>query len=252
MIDRQENGVATVIMNRPDRCNAYNDDMIGRMTRIFQDLGADDSVRVVVLAAKGRFFSAGEDLNWMRKGAEAVFDANVADALGLAHMLKAVHQCPRPTVAVVQGPAFGGGVGLTAAFSLPEVTLGLIPAVIAPYLTAAIGARACRRYFLSAEGFSAHEAYRLGLVHEVVPDHGLAAVRDRIISSLLSAAPAAQRSAKDLIRAVADYPLDETMISDTAHRIAKARSSSEGREGTAAFLEKRKPWWFREALSSER
>ncbi|MCA1939603.1 MAG: enoyl-CoA hydratase/isomerase family protein [Caenispirillum bisanense] len=255
LVSRDDRGVATVTMNRPEVHNAFDDVLIGRITKAFEDLGADESVRVVVLASKGPSFSAGADLNWMKRMAGYTRDQNVEDALGLAAMCRAIDTCPKPTIALVQGAAFGGGVGLVACcdiaigtthakFMLSEVKLGLIPAVISPYVVRAMGARAARRYFLTAERIEAADAQRLGLLHEVVEDdEDLASAGARMAATLLANGPRAMAEAKALVDAVVDRPIDATVIQDTAQRIADTRASGEGREGVSAFLEKRKPAW---------
>jgi len=250
----REDGVATVTMNRPDVHNAFDDASIAAMTAAFRTLGADPSVRCVVLRGSGPSFSAGADLAWMERMAGYSREENLADAMGLADLMRAIDRCPKPVVAAVHGPAFGGGVGLVAccdvavaadgaSFALTEVRLGLIPAVISPYVVAAIGERAARRYFLTAERMSAVEAHRLGLVHEVVPAHVLDAAVDRIVGRLREGSPDAQAAAKDLVAAVARRPTDDAVVADTAARIADQRSSAAGREGVSAFLAKRKPSW---------
>jgi methylglutaconyl-CoA hydratase len=251
----REDGVATVTLNRADVHNAFNDALIADMTGALRRLGADDKVRAVVLRAKGKSFSAGADLGWMQKVANYGHEENLRDASALAELMRTLNFLPKPTVARVQGAAFGGGVGLaaccdiaiaseTAAFSLSEVRLGLIPAVISPYVVAAIGERSARRYFLTAERFDAAEALRIGLVHQVVPAREIDAAVDAILARLSEGGPAAQRATKDLIFAVAHRPVDAALIHDTAQRIASIRASSEGREGLAGFLEKRKPAWI--------
>jgi methylglutaconyl-CoA hydratase len=255
-IDTRPDGVASVTLDRPEMHNAFNDEVIAELTPTFRRLGADPAVRVVVLRANGKSFSAGADLNWMQRIAGYSHEQNVADAMALAEMLRALDACPKPTLALVQGPAYGGGVGLVAAcdiavastaasFALTEARLGLIPAVISPYVIAAIGERACRRYFLTAERFSAEAAHRLGLVHEVVPPDRLAAAGSDLIARLRECGPAAQSAAKELIRAVVRRPTDDAVVHDTAERIARQRAGVEGREGVGAFLEKRKPAWNR-------
>ncbi len=255
LVSRDARGVATVTMNRPEVHNAFDDVLIGRITQAFRELGADDSVRVVVLASKGPSFSAGADLTWMKRMAGYTRDQNVEDALGLAAMCQAIDTCPKPTLALVQGAAFGGGVGLVACcdiaigtthakFMLSEVKLGLIPAVISPYVIRAMGARAARRYFLTAERIEAADAQRLGLLHEVVEDEDdLASTGERMVATLLANGPTAMGAAKALVDAVADRPITDAVIQDTAERIAATRASTEGREGVTAFLEKRKPAW---------
>lgn len=244
-----------ITLNNPDRHNAFDDVLIAGLTAALKSLDADETVRIVVLSAAGKSFSAGADLNWMKRMAGYSQDENVRDAMGLAELMRTLHGLSKPTIARVQGPAYGGGVGLVAccdiavgtqaaAFSLSEVKLGLIPAVISPYVIAAIGQRAAHRYFLTAERFDAAEAYRLGLLHELVPDDE--ALDDRIadlVEALRAASPNALREAKDLIAAVGHRTVDNDLVMDTAQRIARVRASDEGKEGLSAFLEKRKPRW---------
>src|SRR4051794_9908947 len=209
-----EDGVASVTLNRAEVHNAFNDAIIADLTGTLRRLGDDDKVQAVVLRAEGKSFSAGADLGWMQRMANCGHAENLADAGALAELMRVLNFLPKPTVARVQGAAFGGGVGLVAccdiaiasdaaSFSLSEVRLGLIPAVISPYVVAAIGERAARRYFLTAERFDAAEALRLGLVHQVVPADQLDAAIDSILARLSEGGPAAQRAAKDLIFAVA-------------------------------------------------
>jgi methylglutaconyl-CoA hydratase len=249
-------GVATVTLDKPEVHNAFDDEVIAELTEAFRRLGADPAARVVVLRANGNSFSAGADLEWMQRVARYAHEQNVADAMALAEMLRALDACPKPTVALVEGPAYGGGVGLVAAcdiaiaadaasFALSEVRLGLIPAVIGPYVIAAIGERACRRYFLTAERFSAAEAHRLGLVHQVVPADRLEAAAADCTARLRECGPAAQAAAKELIHVIVGRPIDDASVRDGAECIARRRASAEGQEGVAAFLEKRKPAWSR-------
>jgi methylglutaconyl-CoA hydratase len=236
--------------------------VIAELTRALLALDADHAVRAVILLGQGRSFCAGADLNWMKEMAGYGHAENVADATAMAAMLATLAHLSKPTIARVHGPAFGGGVGLVACcdiavaaydatFSLSEVKLGLIPATISPYVIEAIGARQARRYFLSAERFTAAEAFRIGLVHEIVPADELDARINEMLGALLLAGPAAQAAAKALIRAVAHRPIDAGVIGDTAERIAAARASAEGREGVAAFLGKRAPAWVPAALKPE-
>jgi methylglutaconyl-CoA hydratase len=254
LTETREDGVATVTLNRAEVHNAFNDAIIADLTGTLRRLGDDDKVRAVVLRAEGKSFSAGADLGWMQRMAGYGHAENLADAGALAELMRVLNFLPKPTVAQVQGAAFGGGVGLvaccdiaiaseTASFSLSEVRLGLIPAVISPYVVAAIGERASRRYFLTAERFDAAEALRLGLVHQVVPADQLDSAVETILTRLSEGGSKAQQAAKDLIFAVAHRPVDAGLIHDTAERIATIRASSEGREGLAGFLEKRKPAW---------
>lgn len=257
-ISISHSGRATVTLNRPERHNAFDDVLISRLTAALKDLDDDPDVRVVILAAAGKSFSAGADLNWMGRMADYSREQNLADAEGLAELMRTLDTLAKPTIALVNGAAYGGGVGLVACcdmaiatknatFSLSEVKLGLMPAVISPYVVAAIGSRAARRYFLSAEPFGSDEAHRLGLIHVVVADdRELAAAADRMVTRLLANGPGAMAAAKNLIAAVAGRHVDDALIADTAGRIADQRASREGREGVAAFLEKRKPAWVKE------
>jgi methylglutaconyl-CoA hydratase len=245
---------AVITLARPERHNAFDDSMIVELTSAFQSAGANRFVRVIVLQAQGTSFSAGADLAWMRRMADYSDEENRRDAQALAGLLKKIDQCPKPVIALVQGAAYGGGVGLiaacdvavaatTAVFAFSEVKLGLIPATISPYIVAAMGARAARRYFLTAEKFSADEALRLGLVHELVAAEELSVAGERIVTALLQGGPEAQAAVKKLVRAVANAEPNEALIDWTADRIAAVRASVEGREGVAAFLEKREPRW---------
>ncbi|TNE61344.1 MAG: enoyl-CoA hydratase/isomerase family protein [Alphaproteobacteria bacterium] len=250
-----DRGVATVTLNRAGVHNAFNDDLIWELNSAFKRLSADDSVRAIVLTGAGKSFSAGADLNWMKAAAHYTDEQNKADALRLSEMLATLNGCPKPTIAIVNGATFGGGVGLVAccdiaiavdgaAFSLSEVRLGLTPATISPYVVAAIGERAARRYFLTAERFSADEARRIGLVHELAPSlQDAFSLAHIMIKNILAGAPGAQRDAKDLIGFVSGQPITAELRDDTASRIAARRANVEGREGLSAFLEKRKPEW---------
>jgi len=254
-IERQ-GPVGLVTLNRPERHNAFDDALIAELTDALRTIEADDAIRVVVLSGAGKSFSAGADLNWMRRMAGFSTDDNRRDAMGLAVLMRTLAQLRKPTVARVHGAAYGGGAGLVAccdiavatqfaSFSFSEAKLGLIPAVISPYVIAAIGERYARRYFLTAERFDGAEAWRIGLVHEVTSgDAELDEKIGGIVDALLACGPVAQREAKELIRAVASRPFSSEVMQDTADRIAKIRSSPEGREGVAAFLEKRKPAWI--------
>ena len=248
--------VGLVTMNRPEKHNAFDDVLIRELTEAFRSMEAEDGIRVVVLSAAGKSFSAGADLNWMRRMAGFSKEENQRDAMGLGALMRTLAHLRKPTVARVQGPAYGGGVGLVAccdiavatqqaAFSFSEPKLGLIPAVISPYAIAAIGERAARRFFLTGERFDGAEAWRLGLVHELVSSEGeLDEKVGEIVDALLACGPVAQREGKELVRAVANRPVTSELIQDTADRIARLRSSPEGREGIAAFLEKRRPAWI--------
>jgi methylglutaconyl-CoA hydratase len=250
--------VATVTLNRPEIHNAFDETLIARLTAAFVSLDDNPDVRVVVLAAAGKSFCAGADLNWMKRMAAFGPEENLADAQALAAMLRALYALSKPTIARVAGAAYGGGVGLVAAcdiaiavpeatFALSEAKLGLIPATIGPYVIEAIGARQARRYFLTAERFAAADALRIGLVHEVVPRDQLDARIDALIAMLKGAGPTAQLECKALVRGVAHRPIDEDVIDGTAEHIAAVRASPEGREGVAAFLGKRPAAWIRTA-----
>lgn len=247
-------GVATLTLNRPELHNAFDDSLIASFTGELKRLGEDPRVRVIILAASGRSFSAGADLSWMRRMADYGQRENLADALALAELMRTLNELAKPTIAQVQGAAYGGGVGLVACcdvaiassratFCLSEVKLGLIPAVISPYVVQAIGPRAARRYFLSAEPFAADVAQRLGLIHEVVAEEELAATVGRLADTLLANGPRAMAAAKSLVARVASGPIDMEMTYDTAERIAATRASAEGKEGLSAFLDKRQPYW---------
>jgi methylglutaconyl-CoA hydratase len=253
-LDLSANGIARLTLNRPERHNAFDEAMIGDLTGVFTTLGANPLVRVVVLNGAGESFCAGGDLNWMQRAAQKSAAENAQDALALARMLHAINVCPKPVIALIQGACFGGGVGLAAAcdmviaapdarFGLTEVRLGLIPAAISPFVLAKMGTSAARRYFLTGERFSAEEARRLGLVHEVKA--GLDAAAAPLIDALLASGPEAVADAKALIADVAGRFVDEDLLGLTAQRIAARRACDEGREGIAAFLEKRKPGWVR-------
>lgn len=247
--------VATVTLNRPDLRNAFNEGAIAELARVFDELGRNDAVRAIVLAANGPSFCAGADLNWMKKMAGYSHDENEADAMRLADMLRTIYLCPKPTVARVQGDCYAGGMGLVAAcdivvaseaagFCLSEVKLGLIPATISPYVIKAMGEQAARRYFLTAERFDAAEAQRIGVAHAVVAPEALDATVAGIVKALVNNSPHAVRQAKTLVREIVGQPVDDALLLDTAGRIAAIRASTEGREGVASFLEKRKPTWI--------
>jgi methylglutaconyl-CoA hydratase len=247
--------IAIVTLNRPDKHNAFDDALIAELTATLRAVDARVDVRVVVLSATGPSFSAGADLGWMKRMASYSEIENQQDAMGLAELMQTLHGLSKPTIARVQGAAYGGGVGLVAccdmavgthdaAFSLSEVRLGLIPAVISPYVIAAMGVRAAQRYFLTAERFDAGEAYRLGLLSELCNDDDEMDIRiESLVAAILAAGPTSVREAKQLIDAVANVPISNALIADTAARIARVRVSPEGQEGVRAFLDKRKPAW---------
>ena len=254
VIERQ-GPVGLITFNRPERHNAFDDVVISELTEALRSMEAEDALRVIVLSGTGPSFSAGADLEWMKRAAAYSKDENLRDAMTLGALMRTLDHLRKPTVARVHGNAFGGGVGLIACcdiavatqgaqFAFSEVKLGMIPAVISPYVIAAIGARNARRYFITGERFDAAEAYRMGLVHDLaVNDDDLDDKIGTIIDTLMVAGPVAQREAKELVRAVANRPMHSEILQDTAERIARIRTSPEGREGVAAFLEKRKPSW---------
>ena len=256
IITEVDESIGILTLNKADRHNAFDELLISEITTGLLELEADPRVRVVVLSSTGKSFCAGADLNWMKRAASFTSQENLRDARSFARLLSTLNELGKPTIARVQGPAYGGGLGLIAAcdiavatydalFALTEVKLGILPAVVSPYLLAAIGERYCRRYMLSAERFSAAEAYRIGLLHEIVPSEDqLDEAIGEIIDSLLKNGPGAQAESKALIRMIAGQPIDESTVEETAQRITRVRSSPEGKEGLAAFLEKRKPNWI--------
>jgi methylglutaconyl-CoA hydratase len=247
-------GVARVTLNRPELRNAFDDALIKELRGAFSSLEKDKTVRVVVLAGNGPAFCAGADLNWMKRMAGYGYDENLADARALAEMLAALDRMAKPTIARVHGPVFAGGTGLVAAcdiavgtpeakFCLSEAKLGLSPATISPYVIRAMGERNARRYFLTAEVFDAEEALRIGMLSVLVPKDQLDATVGGLVQNLLAGGPEAHGKIKTLIRAVAGRRPDDELVADTAKRIAEIRGSPEGKEGIAAFLEKRKASW---------
>ena len=253
-IERQDR-VATIWMDRPDVFNAFDEQLIADLGAACAELDADASVRVVVLAGRGKHFSAGADLNWMKRASGFTEEENRADARKFAGMLRALSDMSKPTVARVQGAALGGGTGLAAAcdmavasldaqFATSEVKFGIIPAVISPYVLRAIGPRHALRYFQSGERFSAQRALEMGLVTEVCEREQLDATIAHLIETLIGGAPLAQKAAKDLIAAVDGHPINDDISEETAQRIARQRATSEAKDGIAAFLEKRTPAWL--------
>ena len=254
LVERKD-GIGRITLNRPDVRNAFDDALIASLTHAFAELDRDASVKVVVLAGNGPAFCAGADLNWMKRMAGYGYEENVRDARALADMLATLDGLDKPTIARVHGPAFAGGTGLVAAcdiaigtpeakFCFSEAKLGLSPATISPYVMRAIGARAANRYFLTAEVFDAQEALRIGMLTALVPTAELDATVDALVKHLLAGGSEAHARIKDLIRQVTGRPIDDALKADTARRIAEIRASPEGKEGIAAFLEKRKPKWF--------
>ena len=249
------NHVATVVLSRPDVRNAFNDEVIAELSQAFIQLGDDPQVRAIVLMAEGPAFCAGADLNWMRRMADYSREENEQDAEKLAFMLRTIYECPKPTIARVQGDVYAGGMGLvaccdmavsvdTANYCLSEVKLGLIPATIGPYVIRAMGPRASHRYFLTAERFSAQQAQRIGFVHEVVPADQLDATVSTWVQALLAASPNAIKECKKLVQYVADRDITRLLIDHTVKAIADIRASDEGKEGVQSFLNKRKPAWM--------
>ena len=250
-----ERGVETVTLDRPDVRNAFNDEVIAELTAVFSELAKRSEVRCVVLAANGPAFCAGADLNWMKRMADYSREENLADAGALAAMLRTLYECPKPTIAKVQGDVYAGGTGLVAAcdmaisvdtaqYCLSEVKLGLIPATISPYVIRAMGTRAAHRYFLTAERFSAAEALRIGFVHEVVKAEELDAKTAEIAQALVNAGPEAVKACKKLLHDVAGHEISAGLVRRTVEGIADIRASDEGREGVQSFLAKRKPSWI--------
>lgn len=246
-------------LDRPERHNAFNEHLITELTQALEDAGADAQLRAVVLAGNGPSFSAGADLEWMSRQAVASHQDNLRDARALARLMRTLDTLPVPTIAAVHGAAYGGGVGLAACcdiviatdsarFALSEVRLGLLPAVISPYVVAAIGARQARRWFATGQSFDASRAEQMGLVHEVVAADALDAAVQAQVQLLLQAAPHASRTARQLIAEVLLRAADPAAQDHhNAALIANLRAGAEGREGLAAFLEKRSPHWVQPA-----
>ena len=247
--------VAEVWLNRPEVRNAFNDEVIAALTHTFAELSRDTELRVVLLAAHGKAFCAGADLNWMRAMADYSWDQNREDAQRLADMLWTLDQCPVPVVGRIQGDCYAGGMGLAAicdvvlassqaTFCLSEARLGLLPGTISPYVLRAMGVQASRRYFVTAERFSAAQAQALGLVHELCEPEALDAQVAELVATLVANGPAAVKACKQLVRDVAGQPLTEALRTETARRIADIRASAEGKEGLQSFLGKRSPNWL--------
>lgn len=256
--------VAVVWLAREKVRNAFNEVSIADLTAAFEQLGRDDEVRAIVLAGRGPAFCAGADLDWMRRMADYSNSENQADAMKLATMLRTIYECPKPVIARVHGDVYAGGVGLVAAcdisvtsldatFCLSETKLGLIPATVGPYVLRAMGAHIARRYFLTAEKFPAAEAYRIGLVHDITPPEELDGKVNEILGALMLTSANAVTEGKRLVRDLAGRTIDDTLIADTAKRIADIRTSDDGREGVRSFLDKRKPRWVLdyEAMAEE-
>lgn len=256
LLEKKE-GAATVTLNRPEVHNAFDESVIARLTALWDELGRDDGVQVVILRGAGKSFSAGGDLNWMKRAASYTEEQNRADGLALARMLHGLYTLPKLTVALVHGAAMGGGMGLVsccdiviaqkdAKFALSEVKIGLAPATIGPYVLRALGERQARRYFQTGERFDGAKAYELGLAHIIYEaDEERDAALAGVLDGLKTNGPQAMMAAKRLCLDLAGRPLSEALITDTADRIASLRAGDEAREGLAAFLEKRKAGWVR-------
>ncbi|ANF54651.1 enoyl-CoA hydratase-related protein [Brevundimonas diminuta] len=253
-IDATADGVVFVTINRPQKKNAFDAATIAALYEAFETLQGADRVRVVFIRGAGGTFSAGADLNWMRDAADWSESDNRDDAMGLAKMLKALHDVPALTVALVEGAAMGGGAGIVAAcdmavavegtrFAFSEVKLGLIPATIAPYVIEAVGARRARQLFLTANIFDADYAAHAGLIDMVLPEGSVEEFISMLTDSLSANAPGAMGDAKRLVNDVAGEDIDNRLLEETAKRIARARVSPEGQEGVRAFLDKRAPNW---------
>lgn len=251
---RRDGHVARVYLNRPDVRNAFNEGVIAELTQTFAGLGADASLRCIVLGGHGKAFCAGADLNWMRAMAGYSWDENRADARALADMLWTIYSCPVPVVGRIHGDCYAGGLGLAAVcdvlvaaegvnFCLSEAKLGLLPATIGPYVVRAMGEQAARRWFITAERFDAAQARAMGFVHEVCASETLDAKVDELVATLVANGPMAVRACKQLVQDVGGRPIDAELRADTARRIADIRASAEGREGIQSFLGKRAPSW---------
>ena len=254
LLTTDPNGVATLTLNRPEKRNAFDDVVIAKLTTLLDQIEKDKTVRVIIISAAGKSFSAGADISWMKRMASYTAEENERDALALATMLDKLNRLSKPTIARVQGAAFGGAIGIIACcdmavatklskFCLSEVRLGLIPATISPYVIEAMGARVCRRYFQTAEVFSARRARRLGLISECVTEAELDDTIESLSSNLLKNGPCAMAQAKQLVSAIACQPVNSQLMAQTSRMIADIRVSDEGQEGLQAFLDKRQPAW---------
>jgi len=254
IVKKNKNGVAKITLNRPEIHNAFDEHFIRELTNAIYDIDRDESIRILVLEAAGKSFSAGADLNWMKRMANYSWEQNYQDSLKLAGLMQELHDCRKTTISIVQGSAYGGGVGLVACcdiviaseqanFCLSEVKLGLIPSVISPYVVKAIGERNSKRFFATAEKFDATEAKLIQLVHKIVPHNELTDQANDYINRILANGPRAMYESKRLVNHVYNKPIDESLVRDTAQRIADIRASGEGKEGVSAFLEKRPADW---------
>ncbi|HKO68565.1 MAG TPA: enoyl-CoA hydratase/isomerase family protein [Burkholderiaceae bacterium] len=246
--------VAVIWLAREKVRNAFNEVSIAELTTVFEQLGQDRQVRAIVLAARGPAFCAGADLDWMRRMAEYSNAENQADAMKLATMLRTIYECPKPVIARVHGDVYAGGIGLVAAcdisvaaldanFCLSETKLGLIPATVGPYVLRAMNANIARRYFMTAEKFTAGEAFRIGLIHDITPPEELDGKINEILGTLMLTSQHAVAEAKRLVRDLTGRTIDDSLVADTAQRIADIRASRDAREGVRSFLDKRKPQW---------
>jgi methylglutaconyl-CoA hydratase len=256
-------GNATVVLNRPEVHNAFDPEMVDVLTAALKKLEANGKVRAVVITGAGKSFCAGADIEHMKKSARASREQNLANARATAAMLRTLHQLEKPTIACVRGAVRGGGVGLVSAcdiavaergatFRLSEVKLGIIPAMISPYVIAAMGPRYAHRYMLSGEEFDAAEAYRIGLLHDICEEPDLNSMVGRLLASLYSSGPNAVVAVKKLIPEVAGARVDAALVEMTAERIAQARTTAEAQEGFTAFLEKRKASWVTPASQKQK
>ena len=247
----QGNEIVYVTLNRPEVRNAFNEGLIGELQDVFNKLGADDRCRVIVLQANGKSFCAGADLNWMKSMANFTKEENIADSRKMALMLNTIYSCPKPVIAKVQGDAYAGGVGLASVcdiliastqvrFCISEAKLGLLPATIAPYVIRALGEQASRRYFVTAEVFTASHGKEMGFVHELVDPDALDSKVEEICQAILSNGPMAVMACKKMVRDISQEAITETLLEDTVARIASIRTSDEAQARMKAFLEKSK------------
>ncbi|MBT7951181.1 MAG: enoyl-CoA hydratase/isomerase family protein [Gammaproteobacteria bacterium] len=256
ILELDDRGVATITLNSPEKHNAFDEKIIAKLTSVFEQVDNNDEVKIMVLRSEGKNFSAGADLDWMKRMASYDYDENIRDANALAKMLHTLNFLSIPTIARVQGAAMGGGAGLVcccdiaiatnkASFAFSEAKLGLIPATIGPYVLQSMGSQAARRYFLTAERFSAERALTLGMVSEVVDESELDEKIDHLIDTILTNSSESVKAAKQLINDIDGKPVTKELMQLTSERIADIRASEEGIEGLAAFLEKRKPSWVK-------
>lgn len=248
-LDKKQ-GVARVMLNRPDVRNAFNEKLIAELKTVFSELSLDPEIKVIILGGHGASFCAGADLNWMKKMANYSYDENMLDASALANMLHTIYQCPKPVIAKVHGDAYAGGLGVVAVcdiviasnqanFCLSEAKLGLLPATISPYVIKAMGEQSSRRYFITAERFNADQARQMGLVHELADPDQLDDVVEKMIGTLLSNGPNAVMACKQLVKDVAGKEINDDLIKETAKRIADIRGTKEAQVRMANFLEKK-------------